>query len=410
MSDVGIGHNSRISELEAANAALVEKTQVQARVIAAQEQTITTLTKENARLAFREAQGGHILDSDLPQAHKLMSLRIIKSADDEGRSRPRLHLLAKAASVKSPSYVSQVVGELRDAGIVTSNVSGGPMDLSLVTLAELQTAVERYAQSKPNTRTSSPKEVRTSSPKEVRVKLPPQRKLTSSPEEVRTSSPEQVQASNFLPKGSSEGFEGGDKGGGESLRTPQSSEYAETSFMADAKKIAPTKNRGSRIPADWALNDRLRKWAREKFPLISEAQVADEAENFHSYWLSEGSAKASKIDWNLAFTVWATRAFRQLLRDQMRAAKYSGQPVPMATRQSIYWWQDAAKVASMTPERWRQGIAKLANGTWPVAELGPPPGHHECKIPRSIVAELRLEEIYTVHGTKRKTATEGSLL
>ena len=84
--------------------------------------------------------------------------------------------------------------------------------------------------------------------------------------------------------------------------------------MADAKKIAPTKNRGSRIPADWALNDRLRKWARDKFPLISEAHVADEAENFHSYWLSEGSAKASKIDWDLAFTVWATRAFRQLLK------------------------------------------------------------------------------------------------
>lgn len=58
------------------------------------------------------------------------------------------------------------------------------------------------------------------------------------------------------------------------------------------------------------------------------------------------------------------------------------------------WWQDPAKLATMTPDRWRTGIAKHANGKWPIMELGPWPGDPKCLVPRELVDELHLTEKY----------------
>jgi len=65
------------------------------------------------------------------------------------------------------------------------------------------------------------------------------------------------------------------------------------------------------------------------------------------------------------------------------------------------WWQDPKKLAAMTLDRWRIGISKFANGIWHVQELGPPPGDPKCIVPRALIDELRLTELYNEHGIAR---------
>ena len=67
----------------------------------------------------------------------------------------------------------------------------------------------------------------------------------------------------------------------------------------------------------------------------------------------------------------------------------------------VPWWRDPERLGVLTPDRWREGIRKHANGTWPVDKLGPPPGHPECAVPKDIVSDLRLTEKYTDKGIKR---------
>ena len=65
------------------------------------------------------------------------------------------------------------------------------------------------------------------------------------------------------------------------------------------------------------------------------------------------------------------------------------------------WWQDPDKLAKVTHDQWRNSIGKHANGMWPVARLGPPPGDHRCVVPKDIVRELKLELKYTPAGLSR---------
>ena len=69
-----------------------------------------------------------------------------------------------------------------------------------------------------------------------------------------------------------------------------------------------------------------------------------------------------------------------------------------ATGSETVWWQDPAKVAMITEGQWRGSIAKHANGIWRVDKLGPPPGSPNCLVPKRVVDELRLLEIYNEHG------------
>lgn len=67
------------------------------------------------------------------------------------------------------------------------------------------------------------------------------------------------------------------------------------------------------------------------------------------------------------------------------------------------WWQNPTAVAAATPARWRDGIAKHANGFWDVGYLGPPPGDPKCLIPRALIEELQLEKTYTEKGFRRES-------
>lgn len=73
------------------------------------------------------------------------------------------------------------------------------------------------------------------------------------------------------------------------------------------------------------------------------------------------------------------------------------------------WWENPEMVARCGADRWKAGIAKDANGHWPIDKLGPVPGTPDCKVPENIVSELRLTERYDQYGMERsawKTKTK----
>lgn len=65
------------------------------------------------------------------------------------------------------------------------------------------------------------------------------------------------------------------------------------------------------------------------------------------------------------------------------------------------WWEDDEKVARVSEAQWRGSIAKNANGHWPVDKLSPVPGTAGCKVPETIIRELRLLERYDENGFER---------
>ena len=129
-------------------------------------------------------------------------------------------------------------------------------------------------------------------------------------------------------------------------------------------------------------------------------RVKAETEKFRDHFHASSGANARKRKWGSAWRNWIRTASEGYVRDQQRAARFSGQPAPLAKR-AVAWWQKPDHLRQMTPDRWRKGIAEHANGVWPVDKLGPPPGHHSCVVPREIVAECRLTEIYDERGFKR---------
>lgn len=68
------------------------------------------------------------------------------------------------------------------------------------------------------------------------------------------------------------------------------------------------------------------------------------------------------------------------------------------------FWMKPDLVAKITVEKWRNAIAKHANGVWPVDMLGPAPGSPGCVIPNDLIVELRLIERYAPNGSERQPA------
>ena len=74
--------------------------------------------------------------------------------------------------------------------------------------------------------------------------------------------------------------------------------------------------------------------------------------------------------------------------------------VPAASAR--YWWQDPAKVASLSEADWQHLIAKhCVDGLWSIDKVGWPPGHSKCVVPPGIVTALRLTDLWTSDGFAR---------
>jgi len=69
---------------------------------------------------------------------------------------------------------------------------------------------------------------------------------------------------------------------------------------------------------------------------------------------------------------------------------------------SIPWWKDKEQIAQLTEDRWRAGIDRYANGIWEIGKLGPPPGSPNCIVPQKLIDELRLTDLYTEQGIRRR--------
>jgi len=65
--------------------------------------------------------------------------------------------------------------------------------------------------------------------------------------------------------------------------------------------------RASRIPPDFAITDKERKWALERG--MAALDIERRTETFVNYWAAESGAKASKLDWFAAWKVWISRDF-----------------------------------------------------------------------------------------------------
>lgn len=84
--------------------------------------------------------------------------------------------------------------------------------------------------------------------------------------------------------------------------------------------------------------------------------------------------------------------------NEARWADEATQPKPQAT---IPWWQKPDVVAKATPQKWAEGIAKFCADFWDVTRLGPPPGDAACVVPRAVIDDLRLTEMFDSRGLRR---------
>jgi hypothetical protein len=156
----------------------------------------------------------------------------------------------------------------------------------------------------------------------------------------------------------------------------------------------PKDARGTRLPEDWALPQAWRDETLQEFD-ATETAIAEQAKAFFNFWTAKAGSGAVKLNWKRTWENWAARSFRPRSSAPLLAG---GSTVD----QPSWWWKDPEKVAAITPERWREGIAKHANGIWPADRLGPAPGHKACVVPQAIIEELKLTERYTPNGRARK--------
>ena len=79
---------------------------------------------------------------------------------------------------------------------------------------------------------------------------------------------------------------------------------------------APATRTGKRLDPLWMLPKAWGDWAMQKFPNLTEREVADEAERFRDYWISIPGAKGRKIDWAATWRNWCRQGFAQGIRSK----------------------------------------------------------------------------------------------
>ena len=88
-----------------------------------------------------------------------------------------------------------------------------------------------------------------------------------------------------------------------------SSKEKETTTIVVAKKVDL---RGSRIPEDFTLDERMFQWGSENG--VSPSLLSKETEKFRDYWASKAGADARKTDWFKTWCNWMRRAAENQLK------------------------------------------------------------------------------------------------
>lgn len=84
----------------------------------------------------------------------------------------------------------------------------------------------------------------------------------------------------------------------------------------------PTKKqRGTRLPEDWALNDDGRSWCREVLG-FSDPVINETEDEFRDWALSASGPHTVKLNWNRAFKNWARRKHERLRAETRREQQW----------------------------------------------------------------------------------------
>lgn len=105
-------------------------------------------------------------------------------------------------------------------------------------------------------------------------------------------------ATDELVRMLSRGTHAGQDGDGTATQSPVTSHQSPVKARADAR---PAKNRGTRLPPDWAPDPDLIVWARAERP---ELGLTREIEKFRDYWAAKAGAGGVKLDWPATFRNW----------------------------------------------------------------------------------------------------------
>lgn len=84
---------------------------------------------------------------------------------------------------------------------------------------------------------------------------------------------------------------------------------------------------GTRIPADFSVNDRMRTWAAKNLPGIKPDALDEETRDFRNHWLNKPGKDGRKRSWTRAWYTWMrnTRKFASQ-RDNIRSLPASNAP------------------------------------------------------------------------------------
>jgi len=99
----------------------------------------------------------------------------------------------------------------------------------------------------------------------------------------------------------------------------------EKSVVVENPPTAPTVSvqkppRGTRLPADWALQEEDGEWAETQG--LQPDCILAEADKFKDYWHSKAGKDATKIDWRGTWRNWIRRAAENQKNQQLRSKKY----------------------------------------------------------------------------------------
>lgn len=70
----------------------------------------------------------------------------------------------------------------------------------------------------------------------------------------------------------------------------------------------PAQRRGSRLPSDFAVSDRMKVWAGERAPAVD---LVTETEKFENYYRSVAGGRGVKLDWEATWRNWVLKAVKE---------------------------------------------------------------------------------------------------
>lgn len=149
--------------------------------------------------------------------------------------------------------------------------------------------------------------------------------------------------------------------------------FEEATLSKPKKKgcAADRQERGTRLPADWALPAEYREWALAVG--LRGDEVAREAEKFRNYWRAQPGVKGIKLDWRGTFRNWCISTLERAGRPIITPPDGNGDaPMPEGPQ-------------SFSDDTWR-AIAKRykSTGTWNL-DYGPEPGRMDCIMPANFL-------------------------